>query len=950
MIITILFCVFLGQLNPTMADCFSSPVIEFDFGCEFWDFDNDTDVDLEDYSILIEGQRPDCLYIYGEECDMAIIEVDTVQEIKDAFNGGGVNPEAGDGDTIRFIGAGSVAHIIDADLSNNNNITVDVSGPTDVTLTMGTNQIIINAQGLRNGITGTTQTWTGPIVVTSTLGNDIFDMDATLGDLTVNFTDVDAVGLGSVNGFRLDSSSIFDAVINCTTCESNNHSNDGFTTTNTGTGTCTMSLTNCSATGNTQEGVSPHSLSTINVIGGTYNSNNTAGDSSTYQMATGGNGATLNVSGGAIITGADNGAVSSGEDASVTIDGCTLDVTAAGVGDCLNVGGGSIIICTAVTFTNAGTGEIITGSATGGSATFDSDCTITHSGSGRCIAPAGSATGHTYTFNGCPIINSGSGDVIDPIGDNTYNFNNCNISQTGANGRAINGSAGTINITGGTITHTDDPYMIGQNSGGTGILNMTSVTVTLTDPGGDMFAGGSFALTATDCSFIVDGGRRLWNGIAATQDAIFINCIFSTNRNVEWWRFDQTSGTVTLWDCDLDINVSMTNDPIVQTTGALVMRRCKINASTWSNSDIENLFNLTAGTFDIEGCEFVSMDPTGGTFRVVSISGTADGSFVHNTLYRVGSGGTVNGLQVAAGISPTVRGNIFEGFDTAMEYAEATYTGTYNLTSNCTTDLAGGSAADATDLFNSPGLIFRTAQTDLRLATASSGRFLDPTPSYQIDQFALTLQTTGSGSVSRLPTDDITANSIEPVPAGRAGITLGAWNDPESPVVITASPSINWIFNGWSGDFTNSNTTATVTMDSAKTVTANFTQEITISTSNTGNPFFDRGTTITIDAFLDTATRTQWDFRDTNDLDTPLLLTTNSSGVTGEGGGSVLEADLKSINIWLPPFSSWRLRARQFVNGVYQAWTAWISFDAQGIQNSFDRFAQLNANTITIPE
>jgi hypothetical protein len=68
--------------------------------------------------------------------------------------------------------------------------------------------------------------------------------------------------------------------------------------------------------------------------------------------------------------------------------------------------------------------------------------------------------------------------------------------------------------------------------------------------------------------------------------------------------------------------------------------------------------------------------------------------------------------------------------------------------------------------------------------------------------FALTVHVVGSGSVSKSP-------DLAQYPAG-------------SDVQLTATPAANWTFSGWSGDATGNANPLTVTMNTAKNVTATF--------------------------------------------------------------------------------------------------------------------------------
>ncbi len=70
------------------------------------------------------------------------------------------------------------------------------------------------------------------------------------------------------------------------------------------------------------------------------------------------------------------------------------------------------------------------------------------------------------------------------------------------------------------------------------------------------------------------------------------------------------------------------------------------------------------------------------------------------------------------------------------------------------------------------------------------------------NQYTLTVNTSGQGSVSMNPS--------------QASYAAG------STVQLTATPAAGWSFVGWSGDLSGSTNPATITMSSAKTVTATF--------------------------------------------------------------------------------------------------------------------------------
>ncbi|NIS82041.1 MAG: hypothetical protein GTO14_17960, partial [Anaerolineales bacterium] len=73
----------------------------------------------------------------------------------------------------------------------------------------------------------------------------------------------------------------------------------------------------------------------------------------------------------------------------------------------------------------------------------------------------------------------------------------------------------------------------------------------------------------------------------------------------------------------------------------------------------------------------------------------------------------------------------------------------------------------------------------------------------QLDEYSLTVNVVGSGSVSKTP--------------DQATYTYG------TVVTLTAVADVGWTFSSWSGDLTGSTSPDTITMDGDKTVTATFT-------------------------------------------------------------------------------------------------------------------------------
>jgi uncharacterized repeat protein (TIGR01451 family)/uncharacterized repeat protein (TIGR02543 family) len=118
---------------------------------------------------------------------------------------------------------------------------------------------------------------------------------------------------------------------------------------------------------------------------------------------------------------------------------------------------------------------------------------------------------------------------------------------------------------------------------------------------------------------------------------------------------------------------------------------------------------------------------------------------------------------------------------------------------------------------------------DLTNNTADDPTTIDP------QQFPLTTTVVGHGTVS---SDVGAVNCVD------NGGTCSDDYDNGTKVTLTESPGTNYVFTGWSGDCSGSDTTCQVTMDQARDVTATFSvlePDLTIAKSHTGN-FVQGGT------------------------------------------------------------------------------------------------------------
>jgi uncharacterized repeat protein (TIGR02543 family) len=103
--------------------------------------------------------------------------------------------------------------------------------------------------------------------------------------------------------------------------------------------------------------------------------------------------------------------------------------------------------------------------------------------------------------------------------------------------------------------------------------------------------------------------------------------------------------------------------------------------------------------------------------------------------------------------------------------------------------------------------------------------------------------------------------AVSPAGGGTiARLPAATWYDPGTPVQLTAIPNSGYVFDHWSGDLSGTDNPATITMDSDKTVTANFQicqYQLTVAVSPEGvgtvecvpgGLIYDAGTVVTLTA------------------------------------------------------------------------------------------------------
>jgi len=170
------------------------------------------------------------------------------------------NEEAVDGDVL---------HLVDSDYVFTSHLVVDKSLiiQSDVPLVMFTSgdyHLYIQSQ-----VGGTTQTWVGPIKITKPKNLSNVMITAPNGDLNLSMSGIETENSKN-HGFILDANSLYDITAYFNNCVSNNNNNEGFATYSRGTGSATLTLENCSASGNHVGADVNNPNSTMTVIGGSW--------------------------------------------------------------------------------------------------------------------------------------------------------------------------------------------------------------------------------------------------------------------------------------------------------------------------------------------------------------------------------------------------------------------------------------------------------------------------------------------------------------------------------------------------------------------------------------------------------------------------------------------------------------------------------------------------------
>ena len=265
-----------------------------------------------------------------------------------------------------------------------------------------------------------------------------------------------------------------------------------------------------------------------------------------------------------------------------------------------------------------------------------------------------------------------------------------------------------------------------------------------------------------------------------------------------------------------------------------------MNSTIADNTGGDGIYNIQASTIItntiVYGNSASDATNSGGTINISnSLIGTGtDPKFVGSGDYHLQSGSPAIDTGTSTGAPGNDLDGVFRpqgiGVDIgAFEYMLAVnYTLNLTIVGNGTValDLAGPTYPSGTvvTLTANPGTgyVFDSWSGDLAGSTNPETITMDGdktiTATFTQDQYTLTIDTVGNGSVAKNP-DQSTYTHGE-------------------TVELTATADPGWSFDSWSGDVTGSTNPETVTMDGDKTITATFTQDqytLTIDTVGNGS-------------------------------------------------------------------------------------------------------------------
>ena len=198
---------------------------------------------------------------------------------------------------------------------------------------------------------------------------------------------------------------------------------------------------------------------------------------------------------------------------------------------------------------------------------------------------------------------------------------------------------------------------------------------------------------------------------------------------------------------------------------------------------------------------------------LISEYGFGDLSRNHDYTFTFTSGVTVDSFSLRmldfgdyfkyGGNTHTIKMTAYDADNTIVDFNQLTVSGLR--------DLVKGDACTADSQLNEPGnYVFEVTGSGIVRVEIQPVISIDPNIGFNdlcftIEEYTLTVNTVGSGSVTLVPP---------------GGTYLSG-----SEVELTAVPAAGWSFSGWSDDLSSSTNPESIIMDSDKTVTATFTED-----------------------------------------------------------------------------------------------------------------------------
>ena len=582
--------------------------------------------------------------------------------------------------------------------------------------------------------------------------------------------------------------------------------------------------------------------------------------------------------------------------------GCTVNVVRGNYGpsadDDVFGGDGDVNVVTidGVTASQDNANHLIGGGVN--ETTIVRNSTLTHSGAGSILNVGGAGSG-SQLVNNCTLSHSGTGQSIQAAQDNSLELVDSSITNSGAGNCIFISGTGTYTLRNSSIT----------NSGNT----IGKYTINSNNASADIVSYG--------CSFTSTGLPTILT-FTNTTSAVFWNSTF----------------TSTVSDVTAVVGRTLV---FASTNSELTFNKCIFDFSDTGMTDNVQMLGVR-GLCHLEGCLIKGGEGFGALPLYLTYLSSGS-SIKGTTVYGINTLGSSRGIQALGPV--TAVGNLLANLDIGVAASDANYNqanGGNNGENfiDADTDFSGGSSAQGSDI-TAGSQSFVNAPTDLRLAATGDARGMVTQDQYRIPSYPHSVSVVGSGDVNYFPND----SDYDDLPLDRdsvnnpsVGTNLDAGCYRHDPYNVTLTSGSG--FGHWGGNVPDISEQVSLTTPVGSRGTL-----LTFNGIKTNsNPITaaETGSIKTITAYFQ-PTQTRWNIIMENG-DEFVMVTT----ATGSDSPNILDADLWSLDIWLPPLNNFRLRVQQNFNGTYTPWTSFASLTSKGFVNSFENYAILNANTLTI--